>query len=95
MSGRKLYGEKCLKCQHLRHDNRDVELRWPVADDECQGCSFCQEGAFWGALIRACGVGAFGSEVRDALKAFRRGDEHPLIDSLRQEIRAVEDNDAR
>lgn len=83
---RELYGEKCLRCQHVRHDRNPAELRWPVADDDCQGCYFCQEDELTGAFLRSFGEEIWSPEVREAVQAFRSNRPHPLIDKLRREL---------
>lgn len=84
MSRHGYYGSKCHKCAHLDGPTHDSEIVWPVERDDCPTCSFCQSNAFIGALLRASG--AFDIMPADhfaALKAFKEGKPHPLIDQLR------------
>jgi hypothetical protein len=82
-----LYGHKCHLCAHLDGPTHHVERHWPVADDECPDCSFCQEAAFVGAFIRAHGGDElFDPETRAAVKALMAGKPHPVIDKSRAEI---------
>ena len=82
-----LYGHKCHICTHLDGPTHKVEATWPVPDDDCPDCSFCQEASFWGMLIRWAGAErAFSHETRTALAAFRKNEPHPLIDQLRAEM---------
>ena len=83
---RELYGEKCLRCTHVRHDKNPAELRWFVADDDCQDCHQCQDDAFHGAFLRCFGEDIWTPKVREAIQAFRSNRPHPLIDELRREM---------
>jgi hypothetical protein len=86
-----LYGGKCHLCAHLSGSTHMVPTTWPVADDACPECSFCQEESFWGMLLRALGgERLFDPETRAALHAFRRGESHPLIDQLRVEMTQID-----
>ena len=82
-----LYGGKCHLCAHLDGPTHRVPATWPVADDECPECSFCQEASFYGMLLRSLGGERMFSPLsREALDCFRRGKPHPVIDQLRAEI---------
>jgi hypothetical protein len=54
-------------------------------------CSFCQQNAFWGALIRVYGGDElFDPETRAAVAAIMEGKPHPIIDKLRQECDQID-----
>lgn len=74
--GDKLYGAKCHRCGHLRHDG------------DCASCSFCVVTAFL-RTIKPLGLGMFDPEVRRAVHALRRGEDDPLVDQLRTECQAL------
>lgn len=87
----KLYGSKCHLCTHLDGPTHKVDATWPVPDDDCPDCIFCQEASFWGMLIRWAGTErTFDPETRAALDAFRQGRPHPLIDQLRAEVQLID-----
>ena len=67
---RGLYGEHCIECQHIVH-------RGP-----CERCHFCQ----LEALLKEAGPRAFDPDVLEAVRAFKAGKPHPIIDELRAEI---------
>jgi hypothetical protein len=41
-------------------------------------------------VLNSLNLGYFDPEVRAAVHAFQRGDDHPLLDTLRCEIREIE-----
>lgn len=67
------YGAKCHRCAHIRHDG------------PCSECSFCKHDELLELAIRQGGMDLFGPEIKEAVAAFHRGDDHPLLDQLRIE----------
>lgn len=93
--GEKLYGAKCHICGCLRHDGEHATqpvpwLRKPT--DQlmwCEDCDRCQSNALHYMLADA-GLGIFDPDVRAAVHAFQRGDDHPGLDRLRLVLQAME-----
>lgn len=88
------YGGKCHRCGCLRHDGEHASepISWLSRPPErllwCADCDFCQRHSL-STLIAEAGLGIFDPEVRQAVHAFERGDDHPLIDRLRDECQAI------
>lgn len=95
MSAEKLYGGKCHICACLRHDREHAvePIPWLSKPQHvlmwCADCPSCQEASLHEAIMES-GLGLFDPEVRKAVHAFQRGDEHPIIDNLRTECQALE-----
>lgn len=85
------YGAKCMRCAHIEHRGRErAPIPWLTMQGlECVECDFCQMAALHRALA-SVGMGGFDPETRQAIHAFERGDDHPLIDKLRESIQALE-----
>jgi hypothetical protein len=88
----KLYGAKCNRCTHIRHDaeHEDPTIPWLSMNEyrECPGCSFCQEAALH-RMIQVGGLDLFSPAVRESVKRFRRGESDPILDKLRIECQAL------
>lgn len=88
-----LYGAKCIRCAHIRHDGDHASEPVPWLDVlpmECTDCDFCQSDGLVRLIDAHGGLDLFTPDVRDAVRAFRDGKDHPLIDQLRAEIQATE-----
>ena len=91
----KLYGAKCHRCSHLRHDGEQASepIAWLSKPPDrllwCADCSFCQHDSLHAVLADA-GLGIVDPEVRQAVHAFQRGDDQPLIVQLRAECQAID-----
>lgn len=89
------YGAKCHLCGCLRHDGDHVTepvpwLRRPTEQLMwCADCDHCQSNALHYMLADA-GLGILDPEVRAAVHAFQRGDDHPGLDRLRLVLQAME-----
>lgn len=86
-----MYGEKCIRCQHVRHDGREAADLWTVFEnDGCTDCWECQRESFVKDMAAHLDLSYFDSEVRDAVRALEAGRPHHLIDKLRAEIALLE-----
>lgn len=79
------YGAKCHLCADLLGTTHaHAPVSW-LNNRQCPDCLFCQERELSRAIQRG-GLGLFDPEVRAAVHAFERGQEHPLIAQLRSEL---------
>ena len=88
------YGAKCHRCACLRHDGDYAAdpIDWLTKPPDrlmwCADCPSCQRHSLHVAIGEA-GLGIFDPEIRQAVHAFERGDDHPFIDRLRIECQAL------
>ena len=86
------YGAKCFRCAHLEHrGEQSVEPQPWLGKVKCEDCDFCQEEALHTLIVGHGGIDLFDSETRAATKAFMKGEPHPLVDRLRWECLALDD----
>lgn len=85
------YGAKCHICAHIDHRGRNREpVPWLTMKGlACPECDFCQRDALHRVLAEG-GLGLFDAETRKAVHAFERGEDHPLIDKLREQCQALD-----
>lgn len=91
MGDHKTYGAQCHRCAHLRHGNEPVEVIGTLKGLECATCDFCAESALHRLLMASGGLDLFSPDTRAAVKAFRNGTPHPLLDQLRAECLLIEE----
>lgn len=91
MGDPKTYGAKCHRCAHILHGREPVEVIGTLAPLECPTCDFCAENALHRVLMASGGLELFDPDTRAAVKAFRDGTDHPLLDQLREECRLIEE----
>lgn len=84
------YGAKCIRCTHVDHRDYPVEEQSWLGPLKCPTCDFCQWDALSDLIVNHGGIELFDPEVRAAVKAFKEGKPHPLIDQLRVECEAIE-----
>lgn len=83
------YGSKCVRCAHADGSTHEIEPAPWLGVVTCPRCSFCQGQALHTVLLGG-GLDLFDSNVRDAVRALRDGQEHPLLNKLRRECQALE-----
>ena len=78
-----VYGEKCHLCGHLRGLHRKDVM---VPSSPCDDCLDCQYDPFVAFLQKHLTLEMFDPEVREASRAIRNGQDHPLAAELRAEV---------